>query len=106
MRAAVAALAASIAVFAASCAAVSQGHSLTATNGKDSARVTDQPCSSQIILRMVNPQYRDVLRDASATVGGKTYRACWVVDGEYAHLLYEDGDQGMILLTDFKQDGA
>jgi hypothetical protein len=103
MRAAVVAfIAAIVAVFAAGCAAVSQGHALTATNGKDTVRVTDQPCTSQIVLRMVNPQYREVLRDATATVRGQAYRACWFVDVDHAHLLYEDGDQGLVPLADFK----
>jgi hypothetical protein len=106
VRAVVAFFASVVLLFAAGCAAVAPGHSLTATKGGDSVRVTDQPCSSQIILRIVNPDYRDALRDASATVRGQLFRACWIVDGDSAHLLYEDGDQGLIPLADFKPDGV
>ena len=40
--------------------------------------------------------------DATAVVQGQTFKACWVVEGHAAHLLYEDGDQGLIPLRDFK----
>jgi hypothetical protein len=43
------------------------------------------------------------MKDASAVVDGQPFRACWIVDGDSAHLLYEDGDQGLIPLADFKQ---
>jgi hypothetical protein len=45
---------------------------------------------------------RAALRDATAVVQGKTFKACWSVEGQAAHLLYEDGDQGLIPLRDFK----
>jgi len=76
---------------------------LVASNGQDSVRLTDQPCSSEQVLQQLTPQIRDMMKDASATVGGKQFKACWVVDGNAAHLLYEDGDQGLIPLEDFKQ---
>lgn len=76
---------------------------LVATNGQDSVRLSDQPCSNEQVLAKVTPRFRDMLKDASAVVEGQPFRACWVVDGDSAHLLYEDGDQGLIPLSDFKQ---
>ena len=76
---------------------------LVASNGQDSVRLTDKPCSNEQVLQQLTPRARDMMKDANATVGGQQFRACWVVDGESAHLLYEDGDQGLIPLTDFKQ---
>ena len=76
---------------------------MVASNGNDSVRLTDKPCSSEQVLQKVTPKVRDMMRDANATVGGQQFHACWVVDGDSAHLLYEDGDQGLIPLTDFKQ---
>jgi hypothetical protein len=35
-------------------------------------------------------------------VQGQSFKACWLVDGSDAHLLYEDGDQGLIPLSEFK----
>jgi hypothetical protein len=44
------------------------------------------------------------MRKAEVTVGGQSLSACWIVDGESAHLMYEDGDHGLIRLTSFKPD--
>ena len=76
---------------------------LVASNGQDSVRLSDQPCSSESVLQQLTPQFRESMKNASATVGGQPFRACWIIDGDSAHLLYEDGDQGLIPLTDFKQ---
>jgi hypothetical protein len=76
---------------------------LVASNGQDSVRLTDKPCSSDQVLQRLTPRLRELMRDANATVNGQPFRACWVVDGDSAHLLYEDGDQGLIPLTDFRQ---
>jgi len=88
------------AVFAATPALADE---LVASNGQDSVRLTDQPCSNEQVLKQLTPKFRDAMKDASATVGGQPFRACWIVDGDSAHLLYEDGDQGLIPLADFKQ---
>ena len=76
---------------------------LVASNGSDSVRLTDKPCSSDQVLQRLTPRFREVMRDATASVGGQSFRACWVTNGDAAHLLYEDGDQGIIPLADFKQ---
>lgn len=75
---------------------------LVASNGKDSVRLSDKPCSSDKVLNQLSPNFRTLMRDASAVVSGQTFKACWVADGQAAHLLYEDGDQGLIPLSDFK----
>jgi hypothetical protein len=76
---------------------------LVASNGQDSVRLSDKPCSNDEVLKQVTPNIRRMMRDANAVVQGQQFKACWVVDGESAHLLYEDGDQGLIPLADFKQ---
>src|SRR5689334_13297511 len=76
---------------------------LVASNGLDSVRLSDKPCSSEPVLQRLTPKAREMMREASAVVGGQPFRACWIVNGDSAHLLYEDGDQGLIPLTDFKQ---
>jgi len=75
---------------------------LVASSGSDSVRLSSNPCSSEQVLNRLKPQFRAELRDATAVVQGKTFKACWVVEGRAAHLLYEDGDQGLIPLRDFK----
>jgi hypothetical protein len=76
---------------------------LVASNGQDSVRLSDKPCTSEQVLKQLTPRFREQMKDASAVVDGQPFRACWIVDGDSAHLLYEDGDQGLIPLADFKQ---
>jgi hypothetical protein len=95
-----------IALFCAAAALVAApalADELVATNGQDSVRLSDKPCSSDQVLAKVTPRFREMLKDANAVVDGQPFRACWIVDGDAAHLLYEDGDQGLIPLADFKQ---
>lgn len=83
-------------------AAPAMADELVAVNGSDSVRLTDSPCSSEQVLGLLKPQFRSMLKDASAVVQGQSYKACWVKEGEAAFLLYEDGDHGLIPLADFK----
>ena len=39
-----------------------------------------------------------------AIVEGRTFTACWRKAANVAHLLYEDGDQGIVPLADLKPD--
>ena len=75
---------------------------MVAINGNDSVRLYDSPCTSQKVLERVTPELPAALKDASAVVQGQPYKACWIIDGDAAHLLYEDGDQGLIPLEAFK----
>jgi len=75
---------------------------LVASNGNDSVRLSDGPCTSQEVLNRLKPQFHSVLKEASAVVRGQSFKACWILAGDSAHLLYEDGDQGLIPLADFK----
>lgn len=75
---------------------------VVASNGNDSVRLSDGPCTNQQVLERLEPGLRTVVRDASAVVQGQPFKACWIVRGDAAHLLYEDGDQGLIPLSDFK----
>ena len=75
---------------------------LVASKGTDFVRLTSSPCSNEQILSKLKPQLHEALRDASAVVEGKTFKACWILDGQAAHLIYEDGDQGLIPMSDFK----
>jgi hypothetical protein len=77
---------------------------MRATNGNDSVRLFDTPCVNLAVLAHVTPRFHAEMRKAEATVGGREYAACWIVDGDSAHLMYEDGDQGLIPLRDFKPD--
>ena len=87
---------------AARLAAPAWADEVVASNGNDSVRLSDGPCTNQQVLDRLEPSLRPVLRDATAVVQGKPFKACWIVHGNAAHLLYEDGDQGLVPLSDFK----
>lgn len=76
---------------------------LVASNGTDSVRLSDSACSSQKVLEQTEPDLRSQLKNATAVVDGESFTACWVVDGNMAHLLYEDGDEGAVPLSEFKK---
>ena len=91
-----------VCVAAALLAAPAFGQELIASNGKDSVRLSDKPCTSDKVLNQLKPGFRPMMKNANAVVSGQQFQACWVVEGDAAHLLYEDGDQGLIPLSDFK----
>lgn len=77
---------------------------LVARQGEDSVRLNDAPCTSELVLGRLEPQQKEDYRQASAVVGGQTFQACWRQMGTAAHLMYEDGDQGLIPLADLKPE--
>jgi hypothetical protein len=87
-------------------AAPALAEEVVASNGKDSVRLSSAPCTSEPVLGLLKPGFRSMLKDATAVVQGQTFKACWIVDGDAAHLLYEDGDQGLIPLSEFKPPKA
>ena len=76
-----------------------------ASNGADSVRLSDSQCTSEKVLEQATPPVREKLRAAVATISGQSFTACWVVEGNMAHLVYEDGDQGLVPLTEFRKVG-
>jgi hypothetical protein len=78
---------------------------VVASNGADSVRLSDSQCSSKKIMEQVEPAVGQQLKDANANISGQTFKACWVVEGQVAHLVYEDGDEGMVPLTEFHKVG-
>lgn len=77
---------------------------LTARNGGDSVRLTDEPCTSEEVLGRLDKAYHLVYKAATAVVDGQGFVACWREFGGAAHILYEDGDQGIIPMRDFKPE--
>lgn len=86
-------------------AAPAMADEVIASNGADSVRLSDSQCTSEEVLEQVTPPLREKLRDAVATISGQSFKACWVVEGNMAHLVYEDGDQGLVPLTEFRKAG-
>lgn len=78
---------------------------LVASNGSDSVRLSDSQCSSEKVLEQIPSELRASLKDATALVNGQQFKACWVADQHAAHLVYEDGDQGLVPLSEFRKPG-
>ncbi len=77
---------------------------LVARQGNDSVRLSDSACSSQEVIKRLEPGTADEYKAASAEFQGQRFTACWRVMGNVAHLVYEDGDQGIIPMQELKPD--
>lgn len=67
-------------------------------------RLADVPCANAGVLEIVPAQFQSEYMQASAVVHGQTFSACWRKAGAMVHLVYEDGDQGLVPLTDLKAE--
>ena len=77
---------------------------LIARQGEDTIRLAEAPCADQGVLGKVPAQFQAQLMQATAVVHGQTFSACWRKAGEMVHLIYEDGDQGLLQLSDLKAE--
>lgn len=75
---------------------------LEARQGDDSVRLTDKPCTAPAVLERLEPGAREQYQAASAVFQGQRFTACWRMMGNVAHLVYEDGDQGIIPALELK----
>lgn len=85
-------------------AAPAMAQDLVARQGSDTVRLADGPCTSEQVLVRLEPSLHSQFRAAMAIVEGRTFTACWRKAGNAAHLLYEDGDQGIVPLADLKPE--
>ena len=77
---------------------------LVAHQGGDSVRLQDGPCTSERVLNLLGPRLQSQYKAASAVVQGQTFAGCWRQRGNVVHLLYEDGDQGIVPLAELKPE--
>lgn len=75
---------------------------MVAYSGRDSIHLSDTPCSNEQVLGQLPRQMHAHFRAASAVLEGRSFAGCWRVMGNAAHLVYEDGDEGLIPLSDLK----
>ena len=86
--------------FAAAAAAPAFADELVARQGNDSVRLSDAACKSELVLARVEPGEKEEYKAATAEFQGQNFVACWRTMGNVAHLVYEDGDQGIIPLQE------
>ena len=93
-----------VAALAAFAAAPAFADQLVARQGSDSVRLYEGACKSELVLRRVEPNAADDYKAAVANFQGQNFVACWRKMGGVAHLVYEDGDQGIIPMTELKPE--
>lgn len=76
-----------------------QAGELVAYDGKDTIRLTDAPCASDTVLSHVPDGARPEFMKADVVLHGEKFTACWRITPVAAHLVYEDGDQGLVPLS-------
>ena len=77
---------------------------LVARNGDDQVRIFDKPCPYASVLRFIPEEKRALFRKADTRVGGQRWFACWIKLDDHYGLIYEDGDKGVIPVSEFKLD--
>jgi hypothetical protein len=66
--------------------------------------LSDAACKSELVLGRIEAGSAAQYRAASALFQGQRFQACWRMVGNAAHLVYEDGDQGIIPAAELKPD--
>jgi hypothetical protein len=75
---------------------------MEASNGRDSVRIMDKPCSQKIV-KLIPKQFQASARAAVSKIDGKSYTACWVAIPNVGVVVkYEDGDEGLISFDQFR----
>lgn len=83
-------------------AAQAQTTDLVAYQGTNAIRLTEAACTDDAVLQQLAPELRPYFRSAWAQVEGKRYNACWGTLPTAVILVYEDGDQGLVPLSDLR----
>lgn len=71
--------------------------------GQDWVRITTRPCTNAAVLAQLPPGAVPDLRQAEAEFQGVRYAPCWRANGNAVHLLYEDGDEGLLPASTLRQ---
>jgi hypothetical protein len=78
---------------------------LVARSGDDMVRLAETPCTSETVRALLKSEGAGY-KAASARVEGQSYNGCWRAVGNVVHVVYEDGDQGIIPIADLKPELA
>lgn len=91
-------------LFAASMSALAD---LQASNGADFVVLHQTPCTNPAVTSLVPVDKVSLLHGAEATVAGQKYQPCWYqASPDLIGLLYEDGDTGLIPVSEFSEKGV
>lgn len=73
-----------------------------ARQGDDEVTIRETPCTVASVLMRIPEAQREGWQRADARFQGQRFFACWRVLQGAVELLYDDGDQGILPLTAFK----
>jgi hypothetical protein len=76
---------------------------MVARQGNDQVALYDKPCEVASVLRFIPENLRKTFRRADAQIGGQRWFACFRVVDRSIHVIYEDGEQGVIPVEEFKE---
>lgn len=85
------------------CASPAIAQTMVARHGDSQVTLFDKPCEIASVLRFIPEGHRQVFRKADANIAGQRWFACFRVVRDQVHMVYEDGDQGLIDVADFKE---
>ena len=71
-------------------------------SGDNSIRVTDRACTSEPVLKQLDPAAQSESRAAFFVLEGNRVMAFWRPTPGAAHRLYEYGDQGLVPLSSLR----
>lgn len=74
-----------------------------ARDGRDWVRVTAQPCSNAAVLMRLPAGPMPLLWQAEVEFRGVRYSPCWHRKGDAIYLLYEDGDLGILPVSNLRR---
>lgn len=71
--------------------------------GADSVEITEEPCHASVVP-LIPAEILEHFRAANAVISGKLIQACWALRADgYAHIMYADGDQGLVHVSQFQK---
>lgn len=86
------------------CAAPAFAQQMVFKHGDNAVRIMDKPCVVASVLMHIPEPSRQAYRKADTKIDGQRYFACWRLVGDKVHIVYEDSDQGLIPVSDFKEE--
>jgi hypothetical protein len=76
-----------------------------ARNGDDMIVLMDKQCPyAEVQIRLQQAPDGDKYQKADTRINGKRFFACWRSVIDVVHLVYEDGDQGLVPAAFFEED--
>jgi hypothetical protein len=75
-----------------------------ARQGADSVTLTPEPCAIEEVVSKIQPESLYLFYTAKIKLGGQDLLACWTEGKGMVQLFYQDGDQGAIPASEFKEE--